>query len=106
MTLKKVIIWRDSPPVGQGLLIHEISRSHTKRRTTVGTTPLDELSARRRDLYLTTQKTYMGQTSMPPAGFEPAIPASQRLQTHVFDRVATGMGMHCRYTLYVQFPCG
>jgi hypothetical protein len=24
-----VCSWRDSPPVGQGLLIHEISRSHT-----------------------------------------------------------------------------
>ena len=30
---------------------------HTQRRTTVGRTPLDELSARRRDLYLTTQNT-------------------------------------------------
>jgi len=28
---------------------------HTQRRTTVGRTPLDEWSARRRDLYLTTQ---------------------------------------------------
>jgi hypothetical protein len=25
-----VCFWRDSPPVGQGLLIHEFSRSHTK----------------------------------------------------------------------------
>jgi len=23
------LFWRNSPPVGQGLLIHEISRSHT-----------------------------------------------------------------------------
>jgi len=23
------LIWRSSPPVGQGLLIHEVSRSHT-----------------------------------------------------------------------------
>ena len=30
---------------------------HTQRRTTVGRTPLDEWSARRRDLYLTTHKT-------------------------------------------------
>ena len=29
------------PSVGQGLLIHEVS-SHTRRRTTVGRTPLDE----------------------------------------------------------------
>jgi hypothetical protein len=40
--------------VGQGFLIHEVSRSHTQRRTTVGTTPLDKWLARRRDLYLTT----------------------------------------------------
>ena len=32
---------------------------HIQRRTTVGRTPLDEWSARRRDLYLTTHDTYM-----------------------------------------------
>ena len=31
---------------------------HTQWRTTVGRTPLDEWSARRRDLYLTTHKTH------------------------------------------------
>jgi hypothetical protein len=31
---------------------------HTRRRTTVGRTPLDEWSARRRDLYLTTHNTH------------------------------------------------
>ena len=31
---------------------------HTQRRTTVGRTPLDEWSARRRDLYLTTPNTH------------------------------------------------
>jgi len=39
---------------------------HTKRRTTVGRTPLDEWSARRRDLYLTTHDTHNRQISMPP----------------------------------------
>jgi hypothetical protein len=29
---------------------------------------------------------------MPPAGFEPAIPASEQLQTHVLVRAATGIG--------------
>jgi hypothetical protein len=28
---------------------------------------------------------------MPPAGFEPAIPASERPQTHFLDRVTTGI---------------
>jgi len=52
---------------------------------TVGRTPLDEGSARRRDLYLTTHNIYKRQTSMPPAGFEPAIPASEWPQTHALD---------------------
>jgi hypothetical protein len=29
---------------------------------------------------------------MPPAGFETAIPASERQQTHALDRAATGIG--------------
>jgi hypothetical protein len=41
---------------------------HTQRRTTVGRTPLDEWSSRRRDLYLTTHNTHNRQTSMPPGG--------------------------------------
>ena len=40
---------------------------HTQRRTMVGRTPLDERSARRRDLYLTTHDTHNRQISMPPA---------------------------------------
>jgi len=34
-----------------------------------------------RDLYLTTHNNKMKQISMPPAGLEPAIPASERPQT-------------------------
>jgi len=29
---------------------------------------------------------------MPPAGFEPLIPADEKLQTHAFGRVAHGIG--------------
>jgi len=47
------------PPNSWGFLGHT-------RRTTVGRTPLDEWSARRRDLYLTTHNTHNRQTSMPP----------------------------------------
>ena len=50
---------------------------HT-RRTTVGRTPLEERSARRRDLYLTTHDTHNRQISMPPVGFEPRISAGER----------------------------
>ena len=65
---------------------------HTQRRTTVGRTPLDEWSARRRDLYLTTHNTHNRQTSMPPVGIEPTISAGERPQTHALDRTATGTG--------------
>ena len=46
---------------------------HTQRRTTVSRTPLDEWSARRSNLYLTTHKTHNKQTSMSQAGFETTI---------------------------------
>ena len=66
---------------------------HTQRRTTVGRTPLDEWSARRRDLYLTTYNTRNRQTSMPPVGFEPTVSACERPQTYALDRAATGTGV-------------
>jgi len=31
---------------------------------------------------------------MTPPGFEPTVPASERLQTHALDRAATGNGDH------------
>jgi hypothetical protein len=70
---------------------------HTQRRTTVGRTPMEEWSARRRDLYLTTHNTHNRQTSMPPVGFEPTISAGERPQTYVLDRTATGTGIHVDY---------
>ena len=65
---------------------------HTQWHTTVGRTPLDEWSARRRDLYLTTHNTHNRQTSVPSVGFEPTISAGVRPQTYALDRVATGTG--------------
>ena len=41
---------------------------------------------------MTTHNTHNRQTSIPPEGFEPAIPASERQQTHALDRAATGLG--------------
>ena len=64
----------------------------TLRRTTLGRTPLDEWSARRRDLYLTTHITHHTQSSLARAGFEPVIPEGERLQTHALDRAAFGIG--------------
>jgi hypothetical protein len=62
---------------------------HTQRRTTIGMTPLEEWSAQRTDLYLTTHNR---QTSMPPVGFEPRMSAGERPQTYASDRTATATG--------------
>jgi len=54
-------------------------------------TPLNEGPARGTDRYLhNTQQTQM--TNI--AGFEPAISAIKRPQTHALDRAATGMGRY------------
>jgi hypothetical protein len=73
------------PPHYRGLII-------TLRHTTLGRTPLDEWSARCRELYLTTRNTHTRQIFISPAGFEPTVPASERPQTHVLARAATGTG--------------
>jgi len=67
---------------------------HTQRRTTDGRTPLDEWSARCRDIYLTTHSTHTRQTAMPPVGFEAIISAGELPQTYALDRAATGTGVY------------
>jgi len=73
-----VAFWPDSGsyPLLKGFAITLIGY------TTLGRPPLDECSAQRRDLSLTTHNTQKRQTSIPMAGFEPTIPASERPQTH------------------------
>jgi hypothetical protein len=75
----------------RGLLLHLIPLSDIH---TLGRTPLDEGSARRRDLYLTTHSIQSRNTSMPLAVFEPAIPASEPPQTNALDRAATAIGLY------------
>jgi hypothetical protein len=77
----------------------------TQRLNTVGRTPLDEWSARRRDLYLTTHNTHDRQISMPPVGFKPTISAGEWPQTYGLDRAAIGTGINyalALYNFYVQ----
>jgi hypothetical protein len=98
-----IYIWLDSPiwawasSFRRGFMITHL------RHATVGKTPLDEGSARRRDLYLTTHNTHNRQTSMPPVGFESTILVSERPKTHALDRTATGIGCQntCRACKYI-----
>jgi hypothetical protein len=62
------------------------------RHTTLGRTPLDELSARSGAIYLVTSNTQKRQISMAPAGSEPAIPTGKLPQTHALDGATTGIG--------------
>ena len=83
--------------MGQGLVIIEASTiSHT--HTTLGRTPLDLWSARGRDLNLTTHNIQNRQTSMLLVGFEPAVLASERKQTHALHSAATANGNICTHT--------
>jgi hypothetical protein len=72
-----------------GVEEYKCIRSHS-----IGRTPPDEGSARRRDLYLTTHNTHQKHTSIPLAGFEPGIPAIDWLQTLSLDRSANGMKLN------------
>jgi len=71
-------------------LIIEASPSHSDEPYTAGLLwTSDQLNAETSTLQDT---TVLRQTSMPPAGFELTIPAKERLQTHVLEREATGIG--------------
>jgi len=78
--------------MAQESLLGQRTFTITHRHATVGRTPLDESSARCRDLYLTTHNINKREISMPPAGFETAIPTSVRPQAHPSDRAATRIG--------------
>jgi hypothetical protein len=77
-------------PVGQGLLIIEASRSHSDTPHSVGLLWTSDQPDAETATY-TTHNNHKRQTSMPPAGFEPAIPASEPPQTHALDWPATGI---------------
>ena len=87
------------PPVGQGLLIHEVSRSHTTthHRRLDSSGRVISLSHRT----LTTHNIHNRQTSMPPAVFEPTIRASERSQTYALDREASGIDI-CTFAAWYK----
>jgi len=67
---------------------------HTQRRTTVGRTPLNEWSARRRDFYLHSTQHSQQKNIHAPVGFEPTNSAGERPKTYALNRAATGTGAH------------
>ena len=71
--------------------MHLITLSDTHA---LGRTALDERSTGRRDLYLTTHNNRKRQTSLPPAVFEPAIPAREWPQTRLRPRCHRDRPVH------------
>jgi hypothetical protein len=81
------------PPVGQSLIIFKASWSHSGTPHSIGLFwTSDHLDA---DI-CTRKHTSTRDISVPPARLEPAIPASERPQTHALDRAATGIGKSTR----------
>jgi hypothetical protein len=77
----------------RGFLILVASRSHPDTPHSIG---LLWTSVRPVAETWTWQHTTLTTDTHAPAGFEPAISASERLQTHALDRAATGIGCYMR----------
>jgi hypothetical protein len=72
-----MFVFGATAPSGPGPCRLQGFLDHTQRRTTVGRTLLDEWSACRRDLYLTTHNTHNRQASMLPVVFKYTIQNSK-----------------------------
>jgi len=87
-----IIIFNEiTAPSGPGLPYYP-GCTITLRHTTLGGTPLDEWSTRRRDLSQPDITQRLHETNIiSPAGFEPATTASERSHTHALEGAATGI---------------
>jgi len=92
-----LFVFARQPPMGQGLLIHEVStrRSHTKMHHSRQEPSGQVIISSQRPLPDNTHNTHNRRTSMTSVGFEPTISANERPQTYTFDRAVTGTGVKC-----------
>ena len=80
---------RNTPQWARAYWLSRI-HDHTYWHTTLGMTPLDEWSARSRDLSLTTRYIHERQASMPPEGFKSTILAREHPQTYALEEGSLG----------------
>ena len=76
------------PPVGHGLLIHEVSRSHTTTHHSRYDSSGRAISSSQRPIPDNTQQSR--EIYMPAVEFEPTIIVGERPQTYALDRAAIG----------------
>jgi len=90
---KLLFFWRNSPPLVQGLLIHEVSRLHTMTQHSQYDSYGRVMGSSQKPLPDNTHHSQ--QTDFhAPVGFEPTISAGERPQTYALDRAATGTGKY------------
>jgi hypothetical protein len=85
---------------------HYLGFTNTLRYITLGRIPLDERSVRRRKICLAKQDTVIETGIHTAAGFEPAIPASERPKTHALDCAATGICTEVYHAVTTVWVCG
>ena len=91
--LRTFLSMAQQTPVGQDILIVEPLRSHSNTSHSVGLLwKSDQPEAE------TTHNTHKRKTSMPPAGFEPAIPARAAADPRLRPR-----GYWDRHNLYISY---
>jgi hypothetical protein len=83
--------WHNSPLGGQDLLILEAAPSHSEIPQSVGLLWTGDQPGAETSTWQHTTLTTDRQTSMPLAGFGPAMPVRQQPQTHDLNRAATGI---------------
>jgi hypothetical protein len=81
-----------SPLVGISRRLLEASRLHSDTPNSVGLLWTSGQPDAETYLYLTIHNTHKRQISIPPAGFEPAIPAIELRPSHTLDGAATWIG--------------
>ena len=79
------------PTADHGLLILEVSRSHTTTHHSRQDSSGHVISSSQRPLSDSTQHSQQTHIHA-PVGFEPTISAGERLQTYALDRAVTGIG--------------
>jgi hypothetical protein len=71
-------LWRCGPT--RAMVSSVLTFMYHTYHITVGRTPLDEWSSRRRELNLAKHNTHSRRTSMPPAGLEPPLSAGEHFR--------------------------
>jgi hypothetical protein len=85
------------PPVGQGLLIHEVSSSHTTTHHSRQDSSRRVISPTQRSLPVNTQQSQLTDRHPCPRDSN-TISAGERPQTYALERAATGIGFDKHYS--------